>query len=72
MNSFSLSMIFGNVSQQSEKGKQFQKICVTKYCMLDRQMVAKQGSKEDIAKLNAVAEALKASSMKASRDFKRR
>ena len=33
---------------------------------------AKHGSKEDIAKLNAVAEALKASSMKASRDLQKR
>ena len=40
--------------------------------MLHRLMVAKHGSKEDIAKLNAVAKALKASSMKALRDFQRR
>ena len=33
---------------------------------------AKHGSKEDIAKLNAVAKALKASPMKALRDFQRR
>ena len=36
MNNCSQSMIFGNVSQQLEKGKQFQKICLTKCCMLDR------------------------------------
>ena len=40
--------------------------------MMDRQMVAKHGSKEDIAKLNAVAKALKTSPMKALRDFQRR
>ena len=33
---------------------------------------AKHGSKEDIAKLNAVSKALKASSMKALGDFQRR
>ena len=33
---------------------------------------AKHGSKEDIVKLNAVAKALEASSMKALRDFQRR
>ena len=71
INSYSQSMIFGNVSQHLEKGKQFQKICVTKCCMSDRRIVAKDGSKEDIAKLNAVATALKASSMKALRDFQR-
>ena len=72
MNNCLHSVIFGNVSQHLEKGKQFQKICATKCCMLDRQMVAKHGSKEDIAKLNAVAKALKASSIKALRDFQRR
>ena len=36
MNSCSQSMIFGNVSQHKDKGKRFQKICVTKCCMLDR------------------------------------
>ena len=35
INSCSQSMIFGNVSQHLEKGKRFQKICVTKCCMLD-------------------------------------
>ena len=39
--------------------------------MLDRQMVAKHGSKEDIAKLNAVAKAFKAFSIKALTDFQR-
>ena len=72
MNSCSQSMIFGNVSQHLEKAKQLKKICVTKCCMLDRQMVAKNGSKEDIAKLNAVAKAFKASSIKALRDSQRR
>ena len=71
VNCCSLSMIFGNVSQHLEKGKQFQEIFVTKCCVLNRQMVAKQGSKEEIPTLNAVAKALKASSMKALRDFRR-
>ena len=36
MNGCSQSMIFENVSQHLEKEKRFQKICVTKCCMLDR------------------------------------
>ena len=36
MDSCSPSMMFGNVSQHVQKGKRFQKICVTKCCMLDR------------------------------------
>ena len=38
----------------------------------DIDIYAKHGSEEDIAKLNAVSKALKASSMKALRDFQRR
>ena len=73
INSCSQSMIFGNVSQRLEKGKRFQKICMTKCCMSkDIDINAKQGSKEDIAKLNTVSKALKASSTKALRDFQRR
>ena len=72
MNSCLQSMIFGNVSQHLEKGKRFQKICMTKCCMSkDIDIYAKHGSKEDIAKLNAVSKALKASLMKAWRDFQR-
>ena len=46
---------------------------MTKCCMSkDIDIYAKQGSKEDIAKLNTVSKALKASSMKVLRDFQRR
>ena len=73
MNSCSESMIFGNVSQHLEKGKRFQKIYMTKCCMSkDIDIYAKHDSKEVIATLNAVSKALKASSMKALRDFQRR
>ena len=41
-------------------------------CQKTIDIYAKHGSKEDIAKLNAVANALKASPMKALRDFQRR
>ena len=65
MNSCSQSVIFGNVSQHSEKGKRFPKICITKGCMSkDIDIYAKHGSKEDIGNSNAVSKALKASSMK--------
>ena len=40
-------------------------------CQKMTDIYAKHGSKEDIAKLNAVAKALKASSIKALRDFQR-
>ena len=60
MNSCSQSMIFGNVSQHLE----IRYVGQTNGC--------KARIKEDIAKLNAVAEALKASSVKALTDFQRR
>ena len=47
MNSCSQSMIFGNVSQHLEKGKRFQKICMTKCCMSkDIDIYAKHSSKK--------------------------
>ena len=48
-------------------------LCWTdKWLSKDIDIYAKHGSKEDIAKLNAVSKAFKASSMKALRDFQRR
>ena len=44
----------------------------TNGCQKIIDIYAKHSSEEDIAKLNAVAKALKASSMKALRDFQRR
>ena len=79
MNSCSQLMIFGNVSQHLEKESDFKNLCdkmlyvaQINSCQKIIDIHAKHGSKEDIVKLNAAAKSLKASPMKALRDFQRR